>query len=58
MKEFLNNTEAAKLLGVSPQTMQKIRNSKGFQYTRLGRTILINKEFLLEFIKEHKKINY
>lgn len=58
MKKFLNNKEAAKELGVSPQTMRKIRNSRGFQYTRLGRKILIDRDFLLEYINNHKKINY
>lgn len=58
MKEFLNNKQAAALIGVCPQTMSKIRNSKGFVYTRLGRTVLINKDFLLDYIREHRKIRY
>lgn len=58
MKEFVNCKEASEILGVSQNTMRKIRNSEGFEYTRLGRQIVINKEFLLEYIRTHRKIKY
>lgn len=56
--KFVNNNEAAEILGVSPQTMRKIRNSEGFEFTRLGRMVLINKDFLMNFIKENRKVRY
>ena len=38
-KEFVNMKEAAEILGVNPQTMNKIIHAEGFKYTRLGRKI-------------------
>lgn len=57
-QEYVNNKQAAKILGISEHTMKKIRNSEGFEFTRLGREIKINKAFLLEYMKTHRKIKY
>lgn len=57
-KNYYTNKEAAERLGVSEHTMKKIRNSEGFVFTRMGRVIKINKDFLDEFMKTHRKIRY
>ena len=57
-KEYLNNKEAAELLGVSEHTMTKIRNAEGFEFTRLKRQVIINKKFLEEYMRKHRKIRY
>lgn len=57
-KDYYTNKEAAKVLGVCETTMKRIRNSEGFEFTRLGREIKINKNFLNEFMKTHRKIRY
>lgn len=57
-KEFVNMKEAAEILGVNPQTMNKIIHAEGFKYTRLGRKILINKSKMLEYMENHKIIRY
>lgn len=58
MKEFVNCKEASEILGISQNTMRKIRNAEGFEFTRLGRQIVISKEFLLKYVREHRKIKY
>lgn len=57
-KEYLNNKEAAAMLGVSEHTMTKIRNAEGFEFTRLKRQVIINKKFLEEYMRKHRKIRY
>lgn len=57
--EYVNNKQAAKILGVCEHTMKKIRNSADFEYTRLGaRDIRISKEFLEQYMKKHRNIRY
>ena len=57
--EYINNKQAAKILGVSEYTMKKIRNSADFEYTRLGaRNIRISKKFFEQYIKTHRNIRY
>ena len=58
MKEFVNMKEAAEILGVNSQTMSKIIHAEGFEYTRLGRKILINKDKMLKYMENHKNIRY
>ena len=57
-KQFVSMKEAAEILGVNPRTMSKIIHSEGFEYTRLGRKIIINKEKMLEYMMNHKIIRY
>ena len=57
-KNYYTNKEAAKVLGISEHTMKKIRNSEDFEYTRIGRVVKINKDFLHEYMKAHRKIRY
>ena len=57
-KAFVNKKEASEILGVCTQTMKKILTSKGFISTRLGREILIEKEFLFKYMREHPYIRY
>lgn len=35
MKEFVNKKEASEILGINPQTMDKIIHSTDFKYTRI-----------------------
>ena len=56
--KYTDNKEAAELLGVSEHTMTKIRNAEGFEFTRLKRQVIINKKFLEEYMRKHRKIRY
>lgn len=58
-KEFLCMKEAGQLLGVDQRTMKKIlENAEGLNYTRIGGKVLINKNELIQYMKEHSIIRY
>ena len=56
-REFLCLKEAGQLLGVDYRTMKKIlENAEGLNYTRIGGKVLINKNDLVQYMREHKII--
>lgn len=55
-KEFICMKEAAQMLGVNERTMKNIIINNDIHSTKLNGKILINKNLLLEFLNNNRRI--
>ena len=54
-KKWLKSADVQKLLGISPGTLQTLRNRKLIPYTRLGGVIFYNYEDVRRLLEEKPK---
>lgn len=55
-KQFICMKEAAQILGVNERTMKNIIINNNLHYNKLNGKILINKNLLLEFLNNNRRI--
>ena len=51
--QWIESTEARKLLGVSPKTWQGYRNKRIIPFTQVGRKIYIKRADINKFMQDH-----
>lgn len=52
--EWLTSEQAREILGVSSRTWQTYRNRRLIPFSQIGKTILVKKSDLEEFLKTHR----
>jgi len=57
-KQWLKSHELQKLLGISPGTLQTLRNNSTIPYTKIGNVIFYNIEDINKMMQIHSSLNY
>ena len=50
---FLNSATVAKVLGVSPSSGYELMHEPGFPVLRIGNRMVVPKEQIIQWVKEH-----